>query len=373
MTPSLPPGPSVQPPAGSSPGLPRPLLVTGSAELLDDLLRLAVVAGVEAEVAVDPGAARRPWAGAPLVLVGDDQAAALARAGLPRRPDVVLVGGDLDDAGVWPRAVAVGAEHVVILPDGETWLIERLAAATEPPARASVVGVVGGRGGAGATTLAAALGVVAARRRLACLLLDADPLGGGVDLILGAEEAAGLRWSDLTGSRGRVSAAALVEALPAVDGLHLLAWDRDVGPSVGAEAMTAVMGAGVRASDLVVVDLPRHLGPAGEAALSRVDVVYLVVPAEVRAVASAGRVAAGVGLLAGDVRLVVRGPAPTGLPAEVVAESLGLPLAGWLRPEPGLSVDLDRGERPAARSRGPLARLAGALLDDVLRPGRRVA
>jgi hypothetical protein len=83
-------------------------------------------------------------------------------------------------------------------------------------------------------------------------------------------------------------------------------------------------------------------------------------------------VAALVGPLTADLRVVVRGPAPSGLPAEVVAEALGLPLAAEARAEPGLAAALERGDPPSARGRGPLARLSGQLLDDLgLLGGRR--
>jgi hypothetical protein len=39
----------------------------------------------------------------------------------------VYIGGDIDDAGIWSRAVAVQAEFVAILPDGEDWLRDQLA------------------------------------------------------------------------------------------------------------------------------------------------------------------------------------------------------------------------------------------------------
>lgn len=43
-----------------------------------------------------------------------------AGAGTGRRP--VYLGWNLDDAGIWSRAVAVHAETVAMLPDGEDWL-----------------------------------------------------------------------------------------------------------------------------------------------------------------------------------------------------------------------------------------------------------
>ena len=109
-------------------------------------------------------------------------------------------------------------------------------------------------------------------------------------------------------------------------------------------------------------------------AAARCGLVYLVVPAEVRAVAAAARVAAAVGLLTTRLEVVVRGPAPGGLDAEDVSDSLGLPLAGSMRAEPRLAAALERGEPPGARPRGPLARLCDRLVADrLLDPHGRAA
>jgi secretion/DNA translocation related CpaE-like protein len=234
----------------------RPLVVTADAGLLDDLLRLSAAADVELEVASDAAAARRAWAGAPLVLIGPDLAVLLARRPPPRRDDVVLIGGDLDDAGVWQRAVTLGAEHVAFLPDADDWLVDRLADARERAGLSPGVlaCVVGGRGGAGASTLAAALGVTAVRRGRRALLVDADPLGGGLDLVLGGEDTAGLRWPDLAGTRGRIAGDSLTGALPTVEGLVVLSWDRGSPLVVDPDALGSVLAAGTRAHDLVLVD-----------------------------------------------------------------------------------------------------------------------
>ena len=356
------------------PGHQRALLVTADLDLLDHLLRLGAAAGAELEVAADPGAARTPWSSAPVVLVGGDLAERLAGSRLPRRDDVVIVGTDLDDAGVWRRAVALGADHVVFLPDAESWVIDLLADAAEGrPRAAPVVGVLGGRGGAGATSLAAALAVTGVRAGRRTMLVDADPLGGGIDLVIGGESAGGLRWPELAGTRGRVSGTALRDALPRVDELTVLSWDRGDALTIPTEAMSALLAAAERGSDLVVVDLPRRPDDAARAAMERAAVVLLVVPAEVRAAAAAARVATAAGLYCHDLRVVVRGPAPAGLPAEVVADSLGLPLAGAIRAEPGIAAALERGEPPARRGRGPLAGFCAGFLDELLPPARPAA
>lgn len=352
----------------------RPLLVTSDPDVLDDLLRLAATAGVELEVAPDAGAARRAWVDAPMVVVGPDATAGCARLRLPRRDGVVLLGDDLDDAGIWQRAVEVGAEHVVFLPDAERWLTDRLADADEAAGpEGALVAVVGGRGGAGATTLSCALAVTSARAGRSTLLVDGDPLGGGIDLVFGGEQDRGLRWTDLGTTRGRVPAAALAGALPRMSGLSVLSFDRgDPGP-VPVDAVRAVLTAGRRAHELVVVDLPRAVDDCGRAVLVAATTVLLVVPNEVRAAAAASRVAAPLGLLCRDLRVVARGPSPSGLGGEQVASALGLPLLGELKAEPGLDLALECGEPPGRRGRGPLATVCGRLLDELLPTVRRAA
>ncbi len=335
--------------------------------MLDDFLRLAAAAGIEAEVAPDPGAARSRWPKAPLVVVGDDQADGLARLAPTRRRGVFLVGRDPDDAGVWRRGVSLGAEDVLFLPADESWLAGRLADAAEGDrADAVVVGVVGGRGGAGASVTATAFAVTAARQDLSVMLVDFDPLGGGIDLVLGAEGTSGLRWPDLADSKGRIGAKALHTGLPDRHGLAVLSCDRGVLPAIPTEAAGTVLSAARRASDLVVLDLPRWPDPAAEDAIGGCAAVLLVVPAEVRAVAAASRVAAGLTAIAADVRVITRGPASSGLSGSDVASALNLPLGAHIAAEPRLGEQLDRGEPPGLDERGPLVTGCSRLLRDIM-------
>nr|WP_242440998.1 septum site-determining protein Ssd [Streptomyces sp. CB02923] len=368
MTSDQPPGPAA--------GRGGPLIVTEDEDLLDDLLRLCAAAGATPEVA--PGAARGRspgWASAPLVIVGDDCAPRLCGAG--RRDGVVLVARGADDRQLWRLAVAVGAERVLVLPGGESWLVDRIADAVEGVGPAAVtVGVIGGSGGAGASTLACALAVTAARARRRTILVDADPLGGGLDVLLGGEKEEGLRWPAFAESRGRVGGGALEEALPRLHSLRVLSWDRGDTVAIPPQAMRAVMAAARRRGGAVVVDLPRRLDEAVVEALAQVDVGLLVVPAELRAVAAARRVAALVRTVLPDVRVVTRGGPATGTaraaelePGEI-ARLLGLPLAGELAWEPGLPAALARGAPPGANARCPLRHFGTAFWERVLpRPG----
>ncbi|MDQ0405294.1 septum formation initiator [Streptomyces sp. NBC_01723] len=356
-----------------------PLIVTEDTELLDDLLRLCAAADATPEVHHSlPAVSGAPggtgggrsghlggWEAAPLVIVGDD--AARRVRGAVRRRGVVLVGRDQDDSGVWQRAVEIGADHVLMLPDGEQWLVDRIADVTEGVGRpALTVGVIGGRGGAGASTLACALAVTSAREGMRSLLVDADPLGGGLDVLLGGETADGLRWPAFAASRGRVGGGALEESLPELHGLRVLSWDRGDCVAVPAQAVRAVLAAARRRSGTVVVDLPRRIDDGVAEVLAQLDVGLLVVPAELRAVAAAGRVATAVGMVLRDLRVAVRGPYASGLDDREVARLLGLPLAGEVPVESGLLRATESRRPPGTSARGSLARFCREFWDRAL-------
>ncbi len=361
----------------------RPLLMMAPGELADEVVRLAAAAGCEPDRVSDPEGIRERWATAPLVLLDVQAAMNSANAGLPRRDAVVIVtaggagsrasvGGAgnrasaAPDPEVWRCAVAVGAEQVAVLPDAEAWLVGALADAVESPAiPGHVLAVLGGRGGAGASVFAVAVAVAVVESGRQSLLVDCDVLGGGLDLAVGAEDTDGLRWPGLALGGGRVPAAALHAALPTPRlghraGLTVLSCERD-GPGPDGAAVRTVCGAGRRAGETVVCDVPRYPCEPGAAALETADLAVLVVPAEVRACAAAATVAARVRHYGVALRLVVRGPAPGGLTPDDVSRALDLPLLAAMRPQPGLAGALDRGAVPG-RSRGPLATAARQVL-----------
>jgi secretion/DNA translocation related CpaE-like protein len=347
--------------------MPRPLVLTADTAVLDDLLRLCAAAGAEPDVHDHASAAAPAWREAPLVVLGADLAAAAVAAGLPRRPGLLLIATSVEDPEVWRHAVALGAEHVLFLPDAEPWLLDRLAdAAADPASRGRVVAVVGARGGAGATSFAIALSLAAARAGHRTMLVDADPYGGGIDLALGAEDVAGARWDAFASAPPPVAGEALAAGLPRCGEVTVLAWPRTAAPAIPAANVEAALGTARRAASLVVVDVSRSFDEACRVALSMADVAYVLCPAEVRACASGRRVAETVALFVPDVRAVVRGPAPTDLDGPMVAEALGLPLAGFLKAEPDIEVALDEGRPPGRGGRGPLAEVCAALVGTLL-------
>lgn len=337
---------------------PRIVVMSALPTVAEEARRLAHGIGVDVS-AVEPGAGG--WRGAALLLLGEDVEEAPEAPGCSRV--LVAVTDAEPGAAVWEHAANLGVEHVAVLPQGAEWLVQRMIAAVEPPAESAVtVGIVAGVGGAGASVLASAVARRAAECEISTALIDADPLGGGVDLVLGMESAPGLRWPALTGSRGRLRPTTLTEALPRRGSLTVLSWDRKGPTELRAELFDTVMAAAQQAFDFLVVDLPRH---ADADWTKRCHHLLVVTPAQVRAAVATSQVAARLTASHPDVRLVVRRPLRGGLEAGSLAESLGLPLAGVVREDRGLSDTVDRGEGlPNGRSR--VAGLAAEIVDEVL-------
>jgi secretion/DNA translocation related CpaE-like protein len=350
---SLPPAPAV-----------RPLVVSTDEQLLDDVLRVLAAAGAEPEVATGGPVLRRAHREAPLVLFGPEALATGAVRALPRRPGVVVVArGELPAAG-WAAAVEVGAERVVVLPDDEAWLLSRAAGAARPPVERGWLAAVGaGCGGAGASTLAVALALTAAEAGAGALLVDADPCGGGLDLLLGAEGEDGVRWPDLTGLRGRVSGTSVLAALPESRGVHVLAASRETPAEVPGEALMAVVQSVREAGLPVVVDLPRT-GSSGTAVLDEADLLALVVPARLRAACAARALVAGPGGAVSawaGAQLVLR-RVPGGLTREDVVRVVGRPVVAEVPHDRGSVGRAERGEPPAVSGRSPWGRATRQLL-----------
>ncbi|MFC9476956.1 septum site-determining protein Ssd [Nocardia sp. NPDC056952] len=369
---------------GGPPQIAPALVLVRDERLRAEVRRVAAAAERVTEERVMP-VGRHAWAGAGMVILDTAAAVAAAAGGFPRRAGVVLVTEGEPAVPDWQAATAVGAERVVALPSAAVALVEQFAEHAESrTGEGIVVAVVGAGGGAGASTLAAAIALRGAARRVRrdTVLIDGAPLDGGIDLVLGMENVPGLRWPDLIIEDGRVSAAALHNALPVgAPGLAVLSCGRarpatGVGPgrsrsdsvSVGhafvglaPAAVRAVIESGRDAGDLVVCDVSCERGPAADAMLDAADLVVLVVPARLRSIAAAEVVSAYLGERNTNRGLVVRGPAPGGLRGAEVAELLGLPLLAAVRGQAGLASRLERGGL-SVRRRGPLRDAADAVL-----------
>jgi secretion/DNA translocation related CpaE-like protein len=309
--------------------------------LREDVDRVAAAVGVPVVHAADPSS-RKVWTGAVAVLLDVDAAHRCADRPLPRRGQVVLVGRTAPRAADWEAAIAVGAQHVITLPEQDGELMDGLSEAADSSRggrrRGPVVAVIAGRGGAGASVFATALAQTASE----ALLVDADPWSGGIDLVLGSETLTGLRWPDLALQGGRLDYAALREALPRWHGVSVLSGSRS-GGDIEAAPLIAVIDAGSRAGATVICDVPRRSTAAAEAALDSADLVVVLATADVRSCVATAALAPWVSAINPNAGVVVRGPAPGGLRPSDVAKIVELPLLAAMRPQPRMDDALERG------------------------------
>jgi secretion/DNA translocation related CpaE-like protein len=280
---------------------------------------------------------------------------------------VFVVGSDDAVGAVCEFSVQLSAA-VVVLPSGAPRLASAMADATGRRAGSGrVVTVVGGSGGVGASTVAVGLAFVAARQGHRVLLLDADPLGGGLDLLVGAERETGWRWPQLAAARGHLGE--LSGQLPKTDGVDLLAMARggqDGAEEPSAEATRAVVESAVRSHELVVVDVGRTLGDVGAEALRRADLGLLVVSADVRGIAAGREMARRLGDMCPTMGLLVRRPRAGGLSPAATADGFHLPLLAAIADDVALAMAAERGEPPTRPLRNALVRACRELLDTVI-------
>lgn len=285
---------------------------------------------------------KKTWAAAAAVVLDDTTLRGCRQSVYPRRAHVVVLAGAEPTAATWAAAVAVGAQHVLTLPDQESVLVTELAEAGECAAgarrRGRIATVIGGCGGAGTSVFAAAL----AQSAPDALLVDLDPWGGGIDLVMTDAPQRQLNWSDLALQGGRLTWSAVREALPIQRGVTVLSGSRH-SYELEAEPVDALIDAGRRGGATVLCDLPRRLTDAVETALAAADLVVLISRCDVRAAAATAAFAPVVAARNPNVGLVVRGPAPGGLRAAEIAEITTVPLLASMRAEPRVADHLESG------------------------------
>jgi hypothetical protein len=180
------------------------------------------------------------------------------------------------------------------------------------------------------------------------VLLDVDPLGGGVDVLLGVEHEPGARWSGVRVGGGHLDPRLLADQLPRWGQVPVLALDAaPPQPDAAAQVLAACAALGV-----VAVDLGRAPTPLRAAVVEVCTVVVLLARAEVAPLAAAHAVRTGVDA---DVGAVLR---PGCVPLARAAHLVG---AAPLARLPDISVAM-RGGRISRR----ICRVAAGVLDGVL-------
>lgn len=344
----------------------RPLLISANQQLIEHVRTLADAGGLGIDVTQIAALARPDWESREVLLVGDDLCEALI--GLPRRRDVSILHWQPLQHGeapssVWQSALALGAEHVVELPQADTWLAELLTRPLEATgAQGGLLAITGACGGAGASSLAVGIAAAEQRRGRKVLLIDGDFAGGGIDLILGAEAQAGTRWSELTRLSGRLNAENLLPHLPIASGIHLVSASRSMLLEPTAEAWDSILHFGQQNFDLVVVDLQRHQAQSADQWWPQAlrSALWCVVPTRIRPIAAA---AVCLELLAqswASVHFIAR-QTERGIAASDLGRALGHPVLGTVPNDNGVATSGELG----ALSSGAFAKVCTQLASEL--------
>lgn len=339
-------------------------VISRDAELLRWVEASAVGTGATVQTCEEPRAVAREWRSPALLLLGADVAPELAAVGPPRHPQMHLLARHDASAESLRAGLRLGARSVLDPAREMSTLAALVAAVGDPRPPGRMVALCAGSGGAGASTLAAAVALTAVRDGPTALVVS-DPFGADPGLTLGSAPLAGLSWSDLEASGGRIGPAALREALPSHAGLRVIGFGAaalrgaaGVSP-VSPATVGAVLETARAAFDTVVVDADARSGPVWEETLGRADRVWLVARAHVVALSAARARLADAGP---SVRVAVRG---RGVSSAAVGRALGADVHVRIGHERRLDEWLDLGAGPLARRRGPIARAAQAVLDDL--------
>ncbi len=297
--------------------------MTGDGLLRGEVERIVAASGGQLRTTGTIREAAQFWDTAAVVLLGSDIHELPPRGRAP----AVLVGLSGGGDRLWQLAAAIGAERVAVLPEAATWLADYLSRARTPEPGGLVLGIVGGCGGAGASTAAVWLAHAAAREGVRVLLVDGDPWGGGLELALAAEETAGLRWPDLAEASGTIDPRQLADSLPLAGGFSFLSWpgNKERHSGVDHAVVAGVLDAARRGYELVIVDIGRGRETLRTFAWD-CDRMIVVAPALLRAAVATARLLQDLPPV--ETMLVVRGRPGASLDAGLIAESVGLPLAG---------------------------------------------
>ncbi|MEO3937782.1 hypothetical protein V3N99_13640 [Dermatophilaceae bacterium Soc4.6] len=234
-----------------------------------------------------------------------------------------------------------------------------------PPPGGALLAVTGASGGLGASVVTAALAVRAVAVGRGTVAVDLDPLGGGLDIVLGLEQTPGTRWSDLGALDGEADGEAVLPTLPRADGVRVLSYGRH-GEPVPPQVVGALLRALVAVCDLVVLDLPRaDRMPGGAPPL---DLHLVLAGTSLTQVAALSAVLGmlsrpdGTGVL---LRARSASDPEAGALVPVVQAQLGAPVWGIVPDDRSVPADLTHGFAPGRRP-GPFVRALDPVLARVL-------
>ena len=330
---------------------------------MDDIRRLVTASAQEVHCASSVEQVQSRWGDASLVLLGPDQVPSVRSAALPKRERVVVVAHSGAVDTVWREAMSVGAAHVAQLPEDEDWVADQLAQiAIEKGRKGVVAAFIGGSGGVGCSSFVAACGSAAVQVGESPVVVDLDPTGCGLDLILGSDEPqSGVRWAELYRVSGRIPGKSLVDGLPSVSDIPVLSWGENERRLPSNEALGIVVDSLRTSFDLVLLDLPRGSHDVANAVLPRADVAVFMARAGVIGSLAAQRSATWLLDAHRTVDLLVRpqfGPAAEASDVRDLGKLMGIDPLLIIPDCKDLTGDLEAGRPPGSSAKSKLGQAA---------------
>ncbi len=339
----------------------RLLLITGDAQLRDDVALIAATVGAGLESRESwHGVEPQQWA---VLMCGPDRPPPQQR--LARQSLLVTrtEGDPSTEHQLWRTAAEHPGLRPVPLPAGESWLARHLSEAVLDRSPGRVVAVAGALGGAGVSTIAYLLAAELVVRGASAALVDADPSpGAGIASLVeglrsgkhrdeGLSDSDRIGWEALGALDGEISAAQLGAALPVTEGIHVISGAP--GAEIRRRMLPPAVHAARRAFDWVILDVSRDY-EACLAVLEHLDHLLLVTSCSAAGARAARQVSRCYPEL--PLALLVNGMGHAGWSPDEVAGAAGIPLAGdvpeqrWMRREAelGSAYELLRSRRGAA-------------------------
>jgi hypothetical protein len=212
-----------------------------------------------------------------------------------------------------------------------------------------VATVAGAVGGIGTSTFAIA---IAAQAPSPCVLIDGQSGGVPIDLLLGAEQEPGIRWSQVQVRSSNIAADTIRAGLVARHGLFVLS--ADAAATSDPTALAHLVGALRAGEGSVVIDLPRR-HPARAALEPELDL--LLVPPTMFGVVAAG------GSLHEATRLLLVETGRADVSRDQCEHFLGRRIGGVLRWQSALTAAATSGVLPPAGT--DVMRVAAGLWQEV--------
>ena len=257
------------------------------------------------------------------------------------------------------RALRAGADGFFLWPAEREELA--MAAARARPSEddalgeaGQVVAVYGPRGGAGTTFVATHLAAALAKRRRRCVLVDLDVLFADATAAIGVPVDEDVRtMADLAPLGSEIAPRHVLEVMwrhPAGFDAVLAPGEERIATRVGAETYRPAIAAARRASDVVVLHLPRALDDVVLAGLELADRILVVLGLDVLSFRDAKR-AIEIAGLDGRCEFVVNGPGRSEVTTKDVVRVFGRPPAAVIPGDRSIPDAQDRGRLLPMRGR----------------------